>query len=235
MNSANRTELCPVVLRHPLFAVAVLLHMVCGTAQVSLGQSENGAVSTASTAGPASAVVAERIEFNRDIRPILSDNCFACHGPDKNKREADLRLDTEHGLIGGDGESGAVVPGDAQASELIRRIDSQDADEQMPPSAFGKSLSDHQRELLRQWIQQGASWEGHWAFQPLKRAPLPVAIDDRSAANPIDRFIAVALQHQGLVAAPRESPRALVRRLSFDLLGLPPNPTVADQLINRTR
>ncbi len=204
MNSANRTKMRLVVLSRPLFVVAIFLHI-------------------------ASIAVADNIEFNRDIRPILSDHCFACHGPDKNKREADLRLDTESGLIGGDAESGAVIPGDAEASLLIQRINSHDAHEQMPPPEFGKDLSDLQRELLRQWIQQGAPWEGHWSFQPLKRAPLPAVVDERFAAHPVDRFIAAALPHQGLAAAPRESPRALVRRLSFDLLGLPPDPAVADR------
>lgn len=106
----------------------------------------------------------EPIRFNRDIRPILSDNCFYCHGPDRNKRQADLRLDTEAGLHGSDGNAGAIVPGNADASEMVQRILSADPDERMPPPESGKSLSQTQIQLLRRWIQEGGQFEGHWSF-----------------------------------------------------------------------
>ena len=110
----------------------------------------------------------DAISFNRDIRPILSDNCFFCHGPDNNKREADLRLDTLEGLHGKEGKPGAIVPGNPQESLLIARILSQDPQEHMPPASSGKKLSAEQIELLRKWVAQGGKYQGHWAFLPRK-------------------------------------------------------------------
>jgi hypothetical protein len=112
------------------------------------------------------------IEFNRDIRPILSENCFFCHGPDKNKRQADLRLDTLDGLTrhpGDPAKPGAVVPGKPGESELVRRIISSDSEKVMPPTDSGKRLTPRDIQLLKQWIEQGANYEGHWAFLPIKR------------------------------------------------------------------
>ncbi|MFN9552225.1 MAG: c-type cytochrome domain-containing protein [Pirellulaceae bacterium] len=115
----------------------------------------------------------EAIQFNRDIRPILSDHCFACHGPDANRREADLRLDTETGLLGSDGQPGPVVRGKLSESLLWERITTEDAQLRMPPDSTGKPLSEAQRTLLRRWIEQGAAYEGHWAFQPIDRPSVP--------------------------------------------------------------
>ena len=109
------------------------------------------------------------VEFNRDIRSILSDNCFFCHGPDKNKRKADLRLDTQDGLHGKDGEPGTVVAGKPGDSELFRRVTSSDPEQKMPPAESGKSLTPRDIALLKKWIEQGAKYEGHWAFLPIKR------------------------------------------------------------------
>ncbi|MFM8408256.1 MAG: c-type cytochrome domain-containing protein [Pirellulaceae bacterium] len=106
----------------------------------------------------------EVLQFNRDIRPILSDHCFACHGPDANRREADLRLDTETGLLGSDGEPGPVVGGKLSESRLWERVTTDDPQTRMPPDSTGKPLSDAQRTLLGRWIEQGAAYEGHWAF-----------------------------------------------------------------------
>jgi mono/diheme cytochrome c family protein len=171
-----------------------------------------------------------KIEFNRDIRPILSDHCFACHGPDANHREADLRVDTQEGLFGNDGSSGPVVAGDPDHSPLWNRVISEDPDEQMPPSKFGKPLNAEQVALLKRWIEQGAAWQGHWAFQPVRAIvpPLQPATSDASgrdslALNEVDAFILRALDEQGLTPAPQADKRTLVRRLSFDLLGLPPS------------
>src|SRR5580704_14768054 len=131
----------------------------------------------------------ETIEFNRDVRPILSDRCFACHGPDKNKRKANLRLDTREGLLGTAGKAGVVAPGKPDDSELWRRVSSESSDERMPPPAFAKGLSDADRLILRRWIEQGAKWEGHWAFLPIAR-PQPPAVDpDLKPKNAIDQFI----------------------------------------------
>ena len=169
-------------------------------------------------------VLPDRIEFNRDIRPILSDRCFACHGPDKNKREAETRLDTLEGLLGNGDKVGPLVPGNPGASELIRRIESTDRDERMPPLDFGKDVSDYEKALLRRWIQQGAKWEGHWAFQPIRLVPAPKSVDDRFSRNPIDGYIFAAFRQTGLDPSPKADPRTLVRRLCFDLTGLPPKP-----------
>ena len=177
-----------------------------------------------------SALFAEdRVEFNRDIRPILSDHCFSCHGPDAKHREADLRVDTEEGLFGGSDAKGAVVRGDLASSKLWQRVIATDAEEQMPPPEFGKPLSDVQRELLRKWIEQGASWQGHWAFQPLAKVVPPPPPDLQAmpqltvfAQNEIDAFTWRVMQSQGVIPAPPADRRTLARRLSFDLLGLPP-------------
>lgn len=164
----------------------------------------------------------ERIEFNRDIRPILSDNCYACHGPDKNKRKADLRLDTKEGLLGKDGHTGVVVPNKPGESELLRRVCSKD-DDRMPPAAFAKVLSDTDRNLLRRWIEQGAKWEGHWAFLPIGRPKPPEVKTSWTPKNDIDAFIFEALADHGLTPSPEADRVTLLRRLRFDLTGLPPS------------
>ena len=115
----------------------------------------------------------DRIEFNRDIRPILSDRCFSCHGPDKNKREAETRLDTLEGLHGSTNKTGPLVPGNPDASEMIRRIESLDNDKRMPPPEFAKDLSEYEKALLRKWIQQGAKWEGIGPFNLFAVHSLP--------------------------------------------------------------
>lgn len=163
------------------------------------------------------------IEFNRDIRPILSDNCFQCHGPDKNKREAELRLDTEAGILGQGGETGTVVPNQPDESELFQRVISTDTEKHMPPAATGKTLKPREIELLKKWIEQGGKFEGHWAFLPL-RADASVAADtDAAASVKIDGFIAANLAQQNLPASPEADRVTLLRRLHFDLTGLPPS------------
>lgn len=171
------------------------------------------------------------VEFNRDIRPILSDNCFACHGPDKNKRKADLRLDTQDGLLGKLGHTGVVVPGKPDDSELFRRICSKDADERMPPSQFGKVLSEADRQLFRRWIEQGAKWEGHWAFLPIGRPKPPVVKRDDAVGNDIDCFILQSLEEHGLSLSPEADRATLIRRLRFDLTGLPPSTAEVDAFV----
>lgn len=160
------------------------------------------------------------VTFNRDIRPILSDNCFFCHGPDRNKREADLRLDTREGLFGTADQSGTIVPGKPEESELIRRIRSPDADEVMPPPESHKALTAEQVQLLEKWVREGAPYEGHWAFEPLRTTPGSAA----DASQTIDRFVREELQRQGLAPSPQADRVALLRRISLDLIGLPPTP-----------
>ncbi|MDA1211432.1 MAG: PSD1 and planctomycete cytochrome C domain-containing protein [Planctomycetota bacterium] len=160
------------------------------------------------------------IEFNRDIRPLLSDHCFACHGPDKNKREADLRLDTEVGILGGDESSGIVKPGEPEASELWNRVSTDDFLLKMPPTDFGKDLSPRDLKLLKRWIEQGAKWEGHWSFEPIRRPDIPAV----TAAHPIDAFIVAELETEGLKPSAPAEKETLIRRVTFDLTGLPPTP-----------
>ncbi|MFN9603034.1 MAG: PSD1 and planctomycete cytochrome C domain-containing protein [Planctomycetota bacterium] len=170
----------------------------------------------------------EPIRFNRDIRPILSDNCFYCHGPDRNKRQADLRLDTEAGLHGSDGNAGAIVPGNADASEMVQRILSADPDERMPPPESGKSLSQKQIQLLRRWIQEGGQFEGHWSFMPRATSSVLAphqgkALSDLQASATIDRWVAQGLESQGLTPTQEADKVTLLRRQHFDLIGLPPS------------
>ncbi|MFN9563761.1 MAG: PSD1 and planctomycete cytochrome C domain-containing protein [Pirellulaceae bacterium] len=175
----------------------------------------------------------EAIQFNRDIRPILSDHCFACHGPDANRREADLRLDTETGLLGSDGQPGPVVRGKLSESLLWERITTEDAQLRMPPDSTGKPLSEAQRTLLRRWIEQGAAYEGHWAFQPIDRPSVPkVEPPDRN--NAIDHFLAEPIAKLSLELSPPADRRTLIRRLSLDLLGLPPSPQRVEQFASDT-
>ena len=170
--------------------------------------------------------VAQEIRFARDILPILSDRCFACHGPDAQAREADLRLDLRQGLFRRDGDTVIVKPGSAEESELMRRILSDDPDERMPPEATKKPLTSEQVARLRQWIEQGAPWEGHWAFEPVRRPRVPHVRGGDRARNPIDLFVLAELEQLSAKSPPSLAPEAsaerLMRRVTFDLTGLPP-------------
>jgi len=166
----------------------------------------------------------ESIRYNRDIRPILADNCFACHGNDKAKRKADLRLDQEAGALAERHGIRAITPHQPEKSELLRRVQATDESERMPPASFGKKLSARDMELLRKWIAAGARYEPHWSLIPPERPALP----EGSADSPIDRFIDARLRAEGLRRSPRADRRTLLRRLSFDLTGLPPSPDEVD-------
>jgi mono/diheme cytochrome c family protein len=171
------------------------------------------------------------VQFNRDIRPILADNCYSCHGPDKDKRKAKLRLDTKDGLFTANKDAAPIVPGKPDQSDIYRRILSHDPDEVMPQSKTGKTLSAQQIALIKRWIEQGAKWEGHWAYNPLVR-PAPPEVKHASwVKNPIDNFILARLQTEGLRPSPEADKRTLIRRLSFDLTGLPPKPEEAQAFI----
>ncbi len=176
----------------------------------------------------AAAAPAAEVDFNRDVRPILSDNCYACHGFDKNARKAELRLDTREGLFTQrkDGRTPAV-PGKPGESEMVRRLLSHDPDEAMPPAKFNKTVTPAQVETIRAWIEQGAVYKGHWAYIPPTRPALP-----DGAANPIDAFIGATLKEQGLTRAPEADPVTLIRRVSFDLTGLPPTKAEVDAFVN---
>lgn len=175
-----------------------------------------------------------KVDFSRDVRPLLSRHCFQCHGPDEQARQADLRLD-ERSDATGELPSGtrAIVPGDPAASSLIERITTPDASRVMPPPEIGKPLSPADIEILRQWIQQEAEYARHWAYIPPLRSPLPVKStserQDNPSQNEIDAFVFSRLHQEGLAPAGPTEPELLLRRVSLDLTGLPPSMEEASQ------
>jgi hypothetical protein len=168
----------------------------------------------------AHAAAAEKLQFNRDIRPILADKCFYCHGQDGNKRQGELRLDDREAAL----KAKAFVPGDAKASTLIERIHSTDADMQMPPPDSNRTLSVTQKKLLERWIAEGAEYETHWAFIAPQRPALPATENESWVRNPIDRFVLKKLSDAALKPSPEAERTTLIKRLSIDLTGLPPTP-----------
>ena len=177
-----------------------------------------------------SAVAADAIRFNRDIRPILSDKCFSCHGPDANHRKADLRFDSREGALADLGGYAAVVPGLPDKSELIARIHTSDNDDLMPPPKTGKPLSADEKRLLSDWIAQGADYEQHWAYLPAKRPALPAVQNRAWPSGAIDRFVLARLEREALPPSPAADASTLARRLHFDLTGLPPSPRLSKRL-----
>jgi hypothetical protein len=167
------------------------------------------------------------VDFNFEIRPILSDKCFKCHGPDPRNRKAGLRLDTKDGAFGTT-ESGsrAVVPRKLQESELISRITSSDETERMPPKSLGRTLSSHEIDLLKRWVEQGAHWQAHWSFLPPVAGPLPRVNDPDWCQTAIDRFVLARLDAEHQKPARAAGKERLLRRVTFDLTGLPP--TIAE-------
>lgn len=162
----------------------------------------------------------ELVEFNRDIRPILSENCFFCHGPDAAERKADLRFDTEEGAKRDLGGYAAIVSGDASKSDLIERIEHADPDSIMPPPESSRVLTETEKALLGRWIDQGATWQKHWSFEPPVRRELPEVTGD--PINEVDHFILSKLEEKQLVPSALAEKRTLIRRVSMDLTGLPP-------------
>ena len=185
---------------------------------------------------PSPAAGAEPVQFNRDIRPILSNHCFNCHGPDAGTREADLRLDTRAGLLGdGKEAAGVIVPGQIEESPLWQRISSSDPFEQMPPPEYGKPLTAQQKDLIRQWIEQGAAWQGHWAFVPPTRPAVPQVQHDQWPANAVDSFLLARMEAAGVSPSPPADRATLLRRLSLDLTGLAPTPAETAAFLSDTR
>ena len=165
--------------------------------------------------------VTAKLEFNRDIRPILSDNCFRCHGPDKNQRKAKLRLDLREVAL----EKEAFVPGKPDESELIRRLNTTNLDDVMPPLEMNKTLTPAQKKTLHDWIAQGAEYQPHWAYITPTRPPVPEVRSQKSEKrNPIDAFVRAELDRREIKPSPEADRRTLLRRLSLDLIGLPPTP-----------
>ena len=164
------------------------------------------------------------VEFNRDIRPILADKCFTCHGPDAAHREANLRFDLEESAKSDQGGSIAIVPGKPAESALVERITSDDGDLRMPPADSGKELSAAEIELLRRWIAEGAKYQPHWSFVPPRRPTVPDVTNTAWPLKAVDRFVLAHLEQEGLAPSPEADKTTLVRRLYFDLTGLPPTP-----------
>jgi len=173
----------------------------------------------------------ENPTFNRHIRPILSDSCYKCHGPDSTQRKTDLRFDTKAGLFEKRGDHSIIVPGKPGKSELYRRIASKDPFVHMPPPDSGRTISPRQVALIKRWIKQGAKWEPHWAFIPPKRPPVPELSDGSRVVNPIDAFILDRLKQEGLQPSPEAKKTTLIRRLTLDLTGLPPTPDEVDAFL----
>ena len=183
--------------------------------------STTGAAASEQNAAPA---VPARVEFNRDVRPILSDNCFLCHGPDKNRRKADLRLDLRDEAL----KAEAFVPGKPDESELVARIFSTDPDELMPPPKSNKKLDARQKEILKRWVQQGAEYQQHWSYEKPVKAQIP------TGQNAVDVLVGRRLAEVGLKPSPEADRRTLIRRLSSDLTGLPPTPEEVKAFVEDT-
>ena len=191
---------------------------------------------------------ADEIDYNWHVRPILSENCFKCHGPDPSARKAGLRLDVGELAVEELPETPgkfAIVPGDSARSELVRRISSKDVDERMPPESTHKTLTAKQIAILRHWIDNGAQYQPHWAFIKPERSPVPQTTLARGATNDIDRFVLERLEREGLSPAPEADKETLINRVTLTLTGLPPtiedvdafvaddSPDAYDQLVNR--
>ncbi len=183
------------------------------------------------------AVLPDQVDFNFHVKPILSDRCFACHGPDPNTREGNLRLDTEEGAfaaIDSLGERHAIVKGNLNKSMLFQRIVSKDPDEMMPPANSNLTLNDYEIGILTKWIEQGAQWKEHWSFIPPTKPEVPKVTQKEWVKNPIDNFVLNRLEQKGLKPAQEASKEILLRRVSFDLTGLPPTVAEVDAFMKDT-
>lgn len=167
------------------------------------------------------------VDFNREVRPLLSENCFQCHGPDEKHRMAGVRLDTREGAFAETKRGMLIVPGDPAKSLILQRMTHGEPARRMPPPSSDRKVSDKQIETLRRWIAEGAKWQSHWAFTPPKRVDPPAG-----ASHPVDAFINARLEREGLKPAPEAGRRTLLRRLSLDLTGLPPTPEEMEAFLN---
>lgn len=170
---------------------------------------------------------AEKLSYNRDVRPILSDTCFKCHGPDKGNRKGKLRLDERDAALAKE----AFVPGKPAESELIKRLHHSDPDEVMPPTDSVRQLTDAQKKIIERWIAEGATYEPHWAYIPPTRTAVPTVADKTWNANPLDAFIRARLDAEKIAPSPEADRATLLRRLSLDLTGLPPTPAEIDAFV----
>jgi mono/diheme cytochrome c family protein len=207
-------------LRFGFLSIGVALFALAGAA----AQNE----STGAAAAAAAPKSSRKLEYNRDVRPILSENCFACHGPDKKTRKGGLRLDDRDAALA----KKVFVPGKADESELVKRVFSNDPDEVMPPADHRKKLTAQQREILKRWVNEGAPYQPHWAYIPVKRPAVPEVADSAAwARNPIDRFILAELEAHKIKPSREADRRTLIRRVSLDLIGIPPTPAEVDAFL----
>jgi len=194
-----------------------------------------GSFTVGATSAPPAAGNERAVSFRAEVRPILAASCFKCHGPDPATREADLRLDDSEAAKDDRGGYAAIVPGNAEASTLYRRITSTDESERMPPPEAKRQLSRAERELLRRWIEEGARYEPHWSFiRPTRPDPPPLSKTEW-ALNDIDRHVLAELDRRGLIPSPPADRYQLIRRLHLDLIGLPPTPDEADEFVEDSR
>ena len=175
----------------------------------------------------------DKVDYNRDIKPILSDNCYACHGPDAGTLKAGLRLDSFEAATK-ELKSGAtaIVPKDTEESELVYRVHTTDADELMPPAESNKSLTAREKALLKKWVAQGAEYAKHWSYGAPQRVFAPQVEQKGFILNDIDRFILAPLKTRGFTPASEADRRTLIRRLTFDLTGLPPTWSEVQAFVN---
>ncbi len=176
-------------------------------------------------------VGAAPIEFDRDIRPLLSDNCYQCHGPDEKARKAKLRLDQKESAFRVEDGVAVIKPGKSVESELYRRISTTDPDDHMPPPESNHKLTPKQIDLIKQWIDSGATWSGHWAFNPIRSPKPPTVKNAGGPANEIDRFVLARLERENLSPSPQADRARLIRRITFDLTGLPPSISEIDAFL----
>ena len=175
--------------------------------------------------------VTQKVDFNRDIRSILSNRCFTCHGPDDAERQADLRLDSRDGAMADLGDHAAVVPGKPEVSELIKRVSSSDRDLVMPPVGKGQPLSKQEVDLLTRWIRQGAGYAKHWSYELPTRPALPKTSNEAWPRNAIDAFILSRLDREKLSPNEEADRATLIRRVTLDLTGLPPTLEEVEQFL----
>ena len=175
--------------------------------------------------------LAGSVEYDRDVRPIFSDNCYQCHGPDERARKAKLRLDMKESAFRIEDGIAVIKPGKSAESELVRRITTTDTDDLMPPPRSNHKLTAKQIDLIKQWIDSGAKWSQHWAFNPIQSPKLPVVKDTHWSVNEIDRFILARLEQEKLSPSPQADRQRLIRRVTFDLTGLPPTLTEIDAFL----
>ena len=184
-----------------------------------------------STSAAPGEAAAKPVDFDREIRPILADNCFACHGPDEKQRMAKLRLDTKDGMFADRGGYQILAPGNAAGSKLYQRISAADKAKRMPPPYAERTLNEKQIDLIRRWIDEGAKWELHWSYVPPKRPDVPKVKNSAWPRNPIDNFILARLENEGLKPSPQADKATLIRRVTLDLTGLPPTPAEVDAFL----